>query len=308
MITILLTYAIASATVYTLVALGGMLSERSGIINIGLEGIMGIGAVAGAIALAMLYGTMPVWLLLIVIMLVAMIAGGIFSLLLAVASIHFKANQTIAGVALNIISLSLAMLIVRMYNGDTRTTISYVTADLAFSLFGVTINYMTIVCVVLVVLVWVFVYKTRTGMRLMACGEHPQAADSVGVNVYKMRYIGVVLSGILGGLGGLVFVVTSGNTWNFTVGVNGAGFLALAVMIFGQWKPIKIALAAILFGIFRGLALVYTMIPFLANLFPNASYIWTCVPYIVCLVVLALTSKSSRAPKAEGVIYDKGQR
>ena len=141
----------------------------------------------------------------------------------------------------------------------------------------------------------------------MACGEHPQAADSVGINVYKMRWAGVLISGMLGGLGGIVFITAGVSEWRFEYGVVGFGFLSLAVMIFGQWKPQRIALAALLFGMFRALSSVYTGIGFLAAMnIPSAVY--NMMPYIISLVVLAFTSKKSRAPKAEGIPYDKGQR
>ena len=154
---------------------------------------------------------------------------------------------------------------------------------------------------------YVLLYKTRFGLRLMACGEHPQAADSVGINVYKMRWAGVLISGFLGGIGGIVFITAGVSEWRFEYGVAGFGFLSLAVMIFGQWKPQRIALAALLFGFFRALGNVYTGFAFLKALNVPSS-VYNMLPYIISLIVLAFTSKSSRAPKAEGIPYDKGQR
>ena len=150
-------------------------------------------------------------------------------------------------------------------------------------------------------------YKTRFGLRLMACGEHPQAADSVGINVYKMRWAGVLISGVLGGLGGIVFITAGVSEWRFEYGVAGFGFLSLAVMIFGQWKPLRIALVALLFGLFRALSNVYMGFDFLTAL-NLPSQVYNMLPYIISLVVLAFTSGKSRAPKAEGIPYDKGQR
>ena len=141
----------------------------------------------------------------------------------------------------------------------------------------------------------------------MACGEHPQAADSVGINVYKMRWAGVLISGLLGGLGGIVYITAGVSEWKFENGVAGFGFLSLAVMIFGQWKPIRIALAALLFGMFRALSNVYTGFDFLTAL-NIPSTVYNMLPYIISLIVLAFTSKKSRAPKAEGIPYDKGSR
>ena len=161
--------------------------------------------------------------------------------------------------------------------------------------------------VALLVAAYITLYKTKFGLRLMACGEHPQAADSVGINVYKMRWAGVLISGMLGGLGGIVFITAGVSEWRFEYGVAGFGFLALAVMIFGQWKPTRIALAALLFGLFRALSNVYMGFNFLANL-NIPSQVYNMMPYVISLVVLAFTSKKSRAPKAEGIPYDKGQR
>ena len=154
---------------------------------------------------------------------------------------------------------------------------------------------------------FVFLYKTKSGLRLRACGEHPQAADSVGINVYKMRYIGVLISGLLGGLGGIVYITAGVSVWKFENGVAGFGFLALAVMIFGAWHPLKIALAALLFGFFRALGNVYSGFDFMMAL-NLPSVVYNMLPYIISLVVLAFTSKKSRAPKAEGIPYDKGVR
>ena len=154
---------------------------------------------------------------------------------------------------------------------------------------------------------YITLYKTRFGLRLIACGEHPQAADSVGINVYKMRWAGVLISGALGGLGGICYILAGVSEWKFENGVAGFGFLALAVMIFGQWKPTLIALAALLFGLFRALSNVYTGFDFLVAL-NVPSTVYNMLPYIISLLILAFTSKKSRAPKAEGIPYDKGSR
>ena len=140
----------------------------------------------------------------------------------------------------------------------------------------------------------------------MACGEHPQAADSLGINVYKMRYAGVLISGLCGGIGGIIYISAANSQWDFMYGVAGAGFLALAVMIFGQWNPLKIAASALLFGAFRAIADTYSAFDFLIHLVPGDVY--KMLPYIISLIVLAFTSKKSRAPKAEGIPYDKGTR
>jgi simple sugar transport system permease protein len=172
---------------------------------------------------------------------------------------------------------------------------------------GTEYSWFLIFALVLLIASYIVLYKTKFGLRLMACGEHPQAAASVGINVMKMRYAGVMISGALGGLGGIVYITAGVSQWSFDVGVAGFGFLSLAVMIFGQWKPVRIVLAALLFGLFRVLGSVYTGFDFLNNLnIPKSVY--NMLPYIVSLIVLALTSKRSRAPKAEGIPYDKGMR
>ena len=154
---------------------------------------------------------------------------------------------------------------------------------------------------------YIILYKTKFGLRLMVCGEHPQAADFVGINVYKMRYAGVLISGALGGLGGLVYITAGVSEWKFENGVAGFVFLALAVMIFGQWKPVNIGLAALLFGLFRALSNVYTGFDVLVAL-KLPSTLYNMFPHIISLIVLVFVSKNSRAPKAEGIPYDKGQR
>ena len=239
----------------------------------------------------------------------------IYSLLLAVACINFKADQTIVGTAMNLLGTALATVIVKSMNtamnpDDHSSEIQYINAKKAFlSDFGgkFELNWFVVLALILLVISTILLYKTRFGLRLRACGEHPQAADSVGINVYKMRYAGVLISGFLGGLGGITYITAGVSVWKFENGVAGFGFLALAVMIFGAWHPVRIAGAAVLFGLFRALGNVYNGIPLLANMgIPSAVY--NMLPYIVSLIVLAFTSKNSKAPKAEGIPYDKGQR
>lgn len=313
--TLLLQYTLISAAVLILVALGGMFSERSGVINIGLEGIMVFGALGGAMAFVLLpEGTAPA-VIIITVLLVSAAVGAISSLLLAVACINFKADQTLAGTALNMLATAAATVLVKAFNtarshgSDFSDKLDYIANRKAFifHIGDMECSWFIVVALVLLIISTILLYKTRFGLRLRSCGEHPQAAASVGINVYKMRYAGVIISGVLGGLGGIIYIAAANSTWHFGVGVAGAGFLALAVMIFGQWKPIRIALAALLFGVFRALSNVYMGIDFLANSDINGT-VYNMLPYIVSLIVLALTSKKSRAPKAEGIPYDKGMR
>ena len=396
-----------------LVALGGMFSERSGIINIALEGIMVVGGLFSCLFLryadvwafsatgesiaamlaagdgltladlvangqAFYFGQSYPQLAMLAAIFIAGLAGVLFSMLLAFASIKLKADQTIGGTALNMLAPALAVIVTWTIQGEAQTTIliprwvrisaeSLNVAAFAETFIGrmlfKALYLTTPIAILLLVVSIVFLYKTKTGMRLQACGEHPQAADSVGINVYRMRYLGVGISGFLGGIGGLAYTVAAGS--GFTSTVAGYGFLALAVMIFGNWKPVNILFASLFFAFFRILASYSNSMPFLPNalcygaaillvcmalvaflkggqkatpklmrivlgsglgvwllcvifapydftqLLANIKsneYIYLMLPYLVTMIVLILTSKKSRAPKAEGVPYDKGGR
>ena len=315
---LLLQYTLIFASVLILVALGGCFSEHSGVINLGLEGVMIMGALGGALAMRYMPAKSPAILMILVVLLAAVLVGMLYSTLLAVACINFKADQTIVGTALNLLGTAAATVIIKAINtaanpNDVSSTVQYPVEKQAFlvningSNFSFEFNWFMLITLVILILAYVTLYKTKFGLRLMACGEHPQAADSVGINVYRMRWAGVLISGMLGGLGGIVFITAGVSEWRFEYGVAGFGFLALAVMIFGQWKPQRIALAALLFGLFRALSNVYSGFDFLATL-NIPSQVYNMMPYIVSLIVLAFTSKKSRAPKAEGIPYDKGQR
>ena len=265
-------------------------------------------------------------------MLAAAVMGAIFSLLLSFASINLKADQTIGGTALNLMAPALVLFLVRlianqntlrMSTGDAaswfmikKTTLGYDrTADLGF--FGNTFidkTYIaTYICIIVFIVLSIILYKTRFGLRLRSCGENPQASDSLGINVYRMRYTGTTISGALAGMGGFVYSLTTANcTANGDVA--GFGFLALAVMIFGNWKPLNIAGGALLFGLFKCIAASYTSIDingdgvYLLNELGLSPHFYRLLPCLITLLVLASTSKSSRAPKAEGIPYDKGKR
>ena len=303
---LLIKYTLLYGIVLMLVALGGMFSEHSGIINIALEGIMVIGGVAGVLTLTLLPASTPAWLIVVISILAAAVAGMVYSLLLAFASINLKADQTIGGTALNMLATALAVILAKMYNGSTSSKVSYTNNAFLFKIGGLDLSVFIPLGIVLLIVSYIVMYKTRFGLRLRACGEHPQAADSVGINVYKMRYAGVLISGVLGGIGGLAYIIPSVQTWSFEVGVAGTGFLALAVMIFGQWKPVHIFGAAMFFAVFKSLANIADA-TFLAQL-GWSSNIYNMMPFIASMVILAFTSKNSMAPKAEGVPYDKGSR
>ncbi len=303
---LLVKYTLLYASVLMMVALGGMFSERSGIINIALEGIMVVGGLIGVLATQMTHGLAPVLQVLFSV-LAAGLAGVVYSLLLAFASINLKADQTIGGTALNILATAIAMVIAKRVNGSQSSKLDYTNSAFIYKIFGIDVNVFLFIGIAFLILSYIILYKTRLGLRLRSCGEHPQAADSVGINVYKMRYIGVLLSGFLGGIGGFAYIVPAVQSWNFEVGVAGMGFLALAVMIFGQWHPLKIALAAVFFSVFKSLANIADSIEFLSKLqWPKEIY--NMMPFIASMIILALFSRHSRAPKAEGVPYDKGSR
>ena len=311
---LLLQYTLIFASVLLLVALGGCFSEHSGVINIGLEGIMVMGALGGALMMKFLPAGTSAFVVVLLTVLASILLGMIYSLLLAVAAVNFKADQTLVGTAMNLLGTAAATVFVKAMNtsadpDNVSSTIQYLEGRKAFlvNIGGFEFNWCMLLAVIALVIAYVVLYKTRFGLRLCACGEHPQAADSVGINVYRMRYAGVLISGVLGGLGGIVYIIAGVSEWKFENGVAGFGFLALAVMIFGQWKPTRIALAALLFGFFRALGNVYSGFDLLSNLnLPSSVY--NMLPYVISLVVLAFTSQKSRAPKAEGIPYDKGQR
>ena len=304
---LLLKYTLLYTVVLMLVALGGMFSERSGIINIALEGIMVIGGLAGVIAIQMMPAGSGAAMIVLVSILAAAIAGMVYAALLAFASINLNADQTIGGTVLNMLATALAMVIAKGVNGSASAKLDYSNRAFVFDIGPLTVNVFLFVGIAILLLSYFVLYKTRLGLRLRACGEHPQAADSVGINVYRMRYIGVLISGVLGGIGGMAYIIPSVSSWNFEVGVSGAGFLALAVMIFGQWKPFRIFFAAVFFALFKSLANIASSIPLLASLGWTQN-MYNMIPFIASMIILAFTSKKSRAPKAEGIPYDKGSR
>lgn len=300
-----------------IVALGGMFSERGGVVNIALEGIMIIGAFTSIFFINIMQssGALSGQPLLIAAVVVAAISGGIYSLLHGYAAINMSANQVISGTALNMFAPAFAIYTARMIQGVQQVQFTnqfridslpilgdipiigplffqnaYITTYIGLAIFGISAFAL---------------YKTRFGLRLRACGEHPGAADSVGINVYRMRYAGVFISGLLAGIGGLVFVIPT--SINFNADVAGYGFLALAVLIFGQWKPKRIMLAALFFGAAKTIASTYAIVPFLANS-GVPDNIYKMIPYVATLILLAFTSQKSAAPKAAGVPYDKGAR
>lgn len=298
-------------------ALGGMFSEKSGVINIALEGTMVFGSFFSIFFINAMQASFPSinpTFLLLLAGLIAMVSGALLSLLLAYSAIRLKADQTIGGTALNLFAAPMVIFIARSINDvkniQFRNNFNIQKVPLLGDipilgeLFFQQSTILTYVGVVIAILSIIVIYRTRFGLRLSAVGEHPGAADSVGINVYKMRWLGTAISGALAGLGGLIFVVSSSVSFGGTV--YGYGFLAIAVMIFGQWKPERIFFAALFFGAASALAYKYNLIPAFSDVRDGA--IFKMLPYIATILVLILTSKKSRAPKAEGIPYDKGSR
>jgi len=342
--TFLIQQTLLYAVPLMIVALAGVFAERSGIINLALEGIMIFGAFAGVLFVRLMqqsgaYDAAKAagdWIALqgleVMAMAVAAILGAAFSLLLSFASINLRADQTIGGTALNLLAPAFVLFFIRiianqntlqMATGDSaswfmikKTTLGFdKNADLGFlgNTFLHKVYLATYICIIIFVVLSVILYKTRFGLRLRSCGENPQAADSLGINVKKMRYTGTTISGALAGMGGFVYALTTTNC-AADGSVAGFGFLALAVMIFGNWKPFNIAWSALLFGLFKCIAAAYSSIDingdgiYLLKDLGISSHFYRMLPYLITLVVLSFTSKNSRAPKAEGIPYDKGSR
>lgn len=306
-------YAIIYTIPLLITALGGLFSERSGVVNIGLEGLMVVGAFAGAFTIFKLQAANPHagWVLWIGL-LIAMAAGILFSLLHAFASINLSANQVISGTAINMIAGALTVFMARNLTGSGNIRIKGLSPFDIPVLHKIPIigplfftkTYATTWFILLILAIsWIVLYKTSFGLRLRACGEHPHAAEAAGVHVKRMRYVGVMVSGAFSGLGGAIIILTYAG--EFTGSVAGLGFLALAALIFGQWRPFGILAATLFFGIATTIANVSQVIPSLAVIPP---IILKVFPYVVTLAALILFSKTSRAPKAAGEPYDSGKR
>lgn len=316
-ILILLSYMLIFGTSLTFVALGGMFSERSGVINIGLEGVMVVGGFIGLLGLNLFNDIgAPAFAVVLGTILFAIIGGVAYSALLAVVCISFKADQTLTGTALNLIATAITLTLTKKMSGGAATTLSYNRDAFVYHIGSNTsfsFNIFLFIAIIVLIVSVIVLYKLRFGLRLRACGENPAAADSVGINVKKYRYAGVLISGALGGLGALAYIIPTTTTWNASTGVAGFGFLALAIMIFGQWKPIRIAVISLIFSFFLSLSYTYYGIFAQMGIILTASTgvtseLFRMIPFIASLVILIFSSKKSRAPKAEGIPYDKSSR
>ena len=301
-ITLLIGVTLMYSTPLIFGALGGVISERSGVINIGIEGMMTIGAFVGA---AVGYYSGNPWAGL----LCAGIAGGALALLHGIASISFRADQTISGVAINLLGPALAVFFCRLtFDG---ATVSYPVPNKLPKLLGsgvrgmkanLNIDIMVLVALAFAVVMWFVLYRTKWGMRILAVGENPAAADTLGINVYRTRYICVILSGILAGIGGSA--VTLGIVAQFSqTAIAGQGFIALAAVIFGKWKPQGVYKACLIFGFAQALTLVLG-----GGAISIPTEILAMLPYVLTVVSLIMFVGKSVAPKADGVAYVKGKR
>ena len=307
------------ATPLLIVALAGCFAERSGIINLALEGEMIFGAFIGAFFV-------NVWqtngtfidnqqLMFVLALLISGVAAALFSLLLSFAAIKLKVDQTIAGTALNMLAPAIFLTVCLVFFSQEKLVMnpmpSYVilhSGEMSplYEIFFNKAYISTYIVFVLYVILSIWLYKSKTGTHLRACGEHPQAADSVGINVHKMRFLGTTISGFLAGIGGYAYIATV-SAGTAESGVGGMGFLALAIMIFGNWNPIGIFFGSLLFGFLKCIGPLANQISFLSNLGLDI-YFYNIIPFVIVIVVLILSRNKSGCPKAEGIPYDKGQR
>ncbi len=296
-------------------AIGGVFSERSGVVNIGIEGIMVIGAFVGIVFnlfTADSLGGLTPWVALVA----AMIVGAVFSLFLAVAAISFRADQTVTGVALNLLGIAVALFLVKLiFDGKGQT--DFISERLArfdipllsdIPFFGPLlfqdIYGTSILAIVVAFAAWFVIYKTPFGLRLRAVGEHPMAADTMGINVTKMRYVAVMISGAMAGIGGAIYAQTITNDFGHAT-INGQGFMAIAAMIFGKWHPIGAMGAALFFGLAQALSIAGGSIPYIKEVPP---VFLTILPYVLTILALAGFIGKATAPKASGIPYIKGKR
>ena len=309
----LLIIIVPSAIAYTMPllmgALGGLYSERSGVTNLCIEGLMLFGCFASAATIVKLQA-IPGFsfnLAIVIGIVVAMLASTLLAALHAIASINLKADQTISGTAINMLSSALSLFLAQTITGSGNITVvrAVIRSDVPIlskipvigPLFFSETYWTTWICIAVWVISYFLLYKTSFGLRLRACGEHPSAVASAGVNVHKMRYIGVLTSGFLSGLGGACILVTYAGEYNAGSGINGLGFLAIAALLFGQWKPLGILGSTAFFGLCMTIANIGRILPAFSGI-PMA--VLGAFPYIATLIALVFSSKKSAAPLASG--------
>lgn len=296
-----------------LTALGGVFSERSGVVNIGLEGLMVIGAFVGivfSLTFQSTFGMLTPWIAIIA----AALIGGIFAIIHAVASVSFYANQVVSGVAINMLALGVGVYLTKQWYGKGQTDMvdGFFRTDIPVlseipvigPIFFERVYATSYVAIILAFISWYILYKTAFGLRLRAVGEHPMAADTNGINVARMRYIAVIISGVLGGLGGSVFALTIVNNFSHST-IVGQGFISLAAVIFGKWHPLGAMGAALFFGFAQSLSIVGSSIPIIEDI-PQVFLL--IAPYVLTILALAGLIGRADAPRANGIPYIKGSR
>lgn len=306
--------ALLYATPLILTGIGALFSERAGVIGLGVEGLMIVGAFTGIYINLEYYddfGKNVIWLAL----LASLLAGAIFSLIIAIAAVTFRADQTVTGVALNMLAAAITVFLVKLIYGKGQTDmvqaplqrfeIPYL-SDIPFlgPLLFQNVYWTTIIAFIVAVGAWFVLYKMPFGLRIRAVGEHPMAADTMGINVAKMRYIGVMISGALAGVGGASLAMTSSSDFSAST-VAGQGFIAIAAMIFGKWHPLGTLGAALFFGLAQTLSIGGVNIPYIQDIPP---VILQVLPYVLTILALAGFVGKAVAPKASGVPYIKGKR
>lgn len=306
--------AIAYAAPLILTAIGGVFSERSGVVNIGLEGLMVMGAFIGILfnlSFVHIFGQGTEWMAL----LAAMVVASLFSLLHAVASVSFRADQVVSGVAINLLAVALCLFLVKMIYGKGQTDFvqeRFLRDDIPFlkdipilgPMFFQNVYWTSVLAIGIAILAWVVLYYTPFGLRLRAVGEHPMAADTMGINVTRMRYIAVMISGGLAGIGGAIYSQSISLDFSHST-INGQGFMALAAMIFGKWHPLGAMGAALFFGFAQALSIVGGSLPYISEI---PSVFLLILPYVLTILALAGFIGKANAPKAIGTPYIKGKR
>jgi len=311
---IIVPIALAYSAPLIIAALGGIFSERSGVVNIALEGLMIMGAFVGIVSALTLskmgLGAASPW----VAMLIAIVAGVVFSLFLAVPAILFRADQTVLGVAINMLAGGLTIFLVRaLYdkgqtdsipNRISKENVPFLSDIPVLKMFFANIYYTSYIAIILAFVAWYVIFKTPFGLRLRSVGEHPMAADTMGISVVKMRFIGVMISGGFGGLAGAVYATSISLNFSLTT-ILGQGFLAIAAMIFGKWHPVGAMGAALFFGFAQAISIIGQQLPVLDQI-PQVYLL--IAPYLLTILALAGVVGRADAPKAVGVPYIKGKR
>ncbi|WP_410501473.1 ABC transporter permease [Exiguobacterium acetylicum] len=311
---IIVPIALAYSAPLIIAALGGIFSERSGVVNIALEGLMVMGAFTGVVTALTLskmgLGAASPWLA----MLIAIVVGAVFSLFLAIPAILFRADQTVLGVAINLLSVGLAIFLVRaLYekgqtdsipNRISKENVPFLSDIPVLKMFFANVYYTSYIAIVLAFVAWYIIFKTPFGLRLRSVGEHPMAADTMGINVTKMRFIGVMISGGFGGLAGAVYATSISLNFSVTT-ILGQGFLAIAAMIFGKWNPLGAMGAALFFGFAQAISIIGQQLPLLDQI-PQVYLL--IAPYLLTILALAGVVGRADAPKAVGIPYIKGKR